>query len=532
MIEIYDCTLREGEQSPGASFSYENRLLLCKILDRFGVDYIELGWPIASEEIASSFKVAMKTVNHAKIVAFGSTSIHKDPKLDSNLNSIIRCGAKYACIFGKTSLEQIEKQLRLTKDENLNKIFSSILYLKGQGLIVFYDAEHYFDGFKNNPEYSIRTLIAAIEGGAERIILCDTNGGTLPEDVREIVKYTYEELNRKGFKPRLGVHFHEDSGLALSNTLESLKYIEQVQGTINGIGERVGNLNFSEFLPVYIKKLGNNLKIDLRQLKTVNEEAYRLSGVNIPEQRAFVGELAFAHKGGVHIDATNKGASYEHENPEEFGNKRIILLNSLGGRSAVITIAESFGYKLDKDNEDVKNKIKELFLDLRELEKQGYRIGHLKAEQFLIIHKHFIDNNQPLKILEWSIQSELIDKKEKSRFLALCKLDNESVEENLEVEGGPVDCAFKALKKLLKEKYPEIENLKLSDFHVSIAQRKNEESTVRTEIDFIDGEEFSTVGVDKNILASAIKALEKGFNYYLLKKSSRKIEIKPKEKIK
>lgn len=514
-LEIYDCILREGEQADGASFSFEDRIELCEKLDNFGVDYIELGWPVVSKEVFDSFRVVIGKMKKAKIVAFGSTSIEPKVEEDKNLNSIVNCGAEYACIFGKSSLLHVQKQLKISSEENLLKIFQSIKFLKERGIKVFYDAEHYFDSFKIDKNYSIKSLIKAIEGGAERVILCDTNGGILPHEAKEIVKETKEILNREGFDVKLGVHFHEDCGLALANTLSCLEYITQVQGTINGIGERLGNLNFSEFLPVYVKKLGKKLDVNLRELKKLNEDAFRLAGVEIPEKRAFVGEKAFSHKAGVHIDAFMKGANYEHENPEDFGNKRVILFNSLGGRSSVISLAEQFGYSLDKNSKEVQDKVNELFKELKEYEIAGYKIGNIKAEQFLLIEKYFGKNNVNFKIVEWEIKSEFKNRKEISKFKAVCILDNEIIEGETGVEGGPVDAAFKTLKRILSKKYPDIEKIKILDFHVSIARRKSEESSVRTKIDFVNEEEFSCVGVDKNMLGSAIEALEKAFRYYI-----------------
>lgn len=560
-LEIYDCILREGEQAEGASFSFKDRIELCEKLDEFGVDYIELGWPIVSEEIFDSFRAVSSKIKKAKIVAFGSTSIKENPNEDKNLNSILDCGAKYACIFGKSSLVHVEKQLRISGEENLLKIFRSVKFLADNGIKVFYDAEHYFDSFKDNKKYAIETLVKALSAGAEKIILCDTNGGVLPNEACEIVRKTKEILEEKGFDAKLGVHFHDDCGLALANTIACLDYIVQVQGTINGIGERLGNLNLSEFLPVYIKKLGNKSEINLKELKKLNEDAYRLAGVEIPEKRAFVGEKAFSHKAGVHIDAQKKGASYEHENPEDFGNKRTILFNSLGGRSSIISLAEQFGYKLDKDDIKIKEKMEELFKELKEYETSGYKIGSVKAEQFLLIEKYFGElkffnspsQSKPIKtegfddfgkknlafnIVEWEIKSEFKtrenvfshsvknnkkqlsnifnDRKETSKFRVICRLDNEIVEGEMSVEGGPVDAAFKTLKKILSKKYPEIEELDILDFHVSIARQRSEESSVRTRIDFTNKYKFSCVGVDKNMLGSAIEALEKGFRYYLL----------------
>lgn len=528
MLEIYDCTPREGEQAEGVSFSLKDRIELCKKLDEFGVDFIELGWPLASEDIFKSFKECGKIMKKAKIVAFGSTSINKNPENDENLNSIVLCGVKYACIFGKSDVSHVEKQLKITKEENLKKIFESVRFLKNKRIKVFYDAEHYFDGFKLNKEYALNTLVEAAKGGADRVVLCDTNGGVLPEEARAIVSETLQLLKTKKFNVEIGVHFHDDSGLALANTLSCLDFIKQVQGTINGIGERIGNLNFSEFLPVYIKKLGKKLNVNLKKLKEINEETFRLAGIAIPEKRSFVGDLAFSHKAGVHIDAHIKGASYEHANPEDFGNKRTIILNSLGGRSSVVELAKKFGYELDKNDLKLREKIQDLFDELKGHEEKGYRLGTLEAEQFLLIEKYFGSGEEFFKIEEWGINSGVKNNKEVSIFRVGCRINDELVEEELSVEGGPVDAVFKTLKKIIGRKYVFVEDLQLIDFHVSIARQKGEESSVRTEIYFSDGEDFSTVGVDKNILQSSIEALEKGFRYFL-KKSTKSDYIKKAE---
>ena len=517
MLELYDCTLREGEQSAGASFDLNSRIELFKKLDEFGFDYIELGWPIASEEILKSFELCSNIAKKAKIVAFGSTA-KGEIESDENLKSIIKSKAKYACIFGKTHIEHVEKQLKISPKENLKKIFQSIKFLKEKGLSVFYDAEHYFDAFKVNEEYSVKTLIAASKAGALKLILCDTNGALLPKESRAIIEKTKHIQVNRGIEANLELSFHDDQGLALANTLASLKFISQVQGTINGIGERIGNLNFSTFIPIYSRKIGK-LNVKLESIKELNEEAYRLSGLDIPESRPFVGETAFAHKGGVHIDATNKGASYEHSSPENFGNKRIILLNSLGGLSAIIGVARQFGYDLDKKDLHFQKSSKELYGELKELEQKGYRIGALPAEQFLLIEKYFGNLTGFFSIKEWNVLSSM-DKHGKriSEYSVVHlkgKINGKNVNKKLKVKGGPVDAAYKTLLKILSKSYPEIKKLKLVDFHVGIARRKAEESTVRTCITFQDTEEFQTVGVDSNILESAFEALEKGFRYYL-----------------
>jgi 2-isopropylmalate synthase len=520
-LEIYDCTLREGEQAAGASFSLEDRIELFRILDRFGVDFIELGWPIASREILDSFGLCKKIRKNAGIVAFGSTSVAENVDEDANLISLVKSGAEYACIFGKTCREHVKKQLRITPENNLIRINRSVSFLRDKGMKVFYDAEHYFDAYDNDEEYAIQTLVSAAEAGAERIILCDTNGGLLPDEARKVLDHTERELGKKGIRNILGVHFHNDQELAVANTIASLQYIRQVQGTINGLGERVGNLNFSTFLPIYAKKLGGKLKMDLKELKKINEEAFRLSGVEIPEARPFVGDSAFAHKGGVHIDATSKGASYEHARPDDFGSRRVFLLNTLGGRSGIVNVAAQFGYSLDKKNKEVQEGVRKLFDKLGEMEKRGYRMGAVGAEQYLLVEKYFGNLRDFFNIEKWKIETGKDNGREKSKIYLNCRVNGNSVEERLEIEGGPVDSAYKTLANVLGRDYPEVKSLELSDFHVGIARSRKEESSVRTIISFRDGEEFQTVGVDSNILQSAIEALEKGFRYYLNRKHSK-----------
>jgi 2-isopropylmalate synthase len=516
-LEIYDCSPREGSQADGAHLSLANRIALAQRLDDFGVDFIELGWPV-SDDVKKAFLELEGKMKNAKLVAFGSTSMSQKPDEDANMGALVESRAEYACIFGKTWGEHVEKQLRLTASENLKRISDSVLFLKTKGMRVFYDAEHYFDGFKADNKYAVETLCSALNAGAERIILCDTNGGSLTEEAICIVKETIEMLNNKGHKKEkvvdiLGVHFHDDCGLALANTLACLPYINQAQGTINGLGERVGNLNLSVFLPVYILKMKQEYNANMAKMKEVNEKSFALFGLEVPERTPFVGNTAFAHKAGVHVNAIEKNASYEHISPEEVGNKRRIILNTLGGRSAILNVAESFGYFLDKNNENVREKCQNLYEELKVLEEKGYKIGTLNAEQFLLIEKYFGNLKNFFAIKEWHVETG----KKGSSFDVKVEVNGELIEKSIALEGGPVDAEFKALKSLLKDFYPEVENLMLSDFHVVIANLNGEASAVRNEVKFSDGKDFVTVGVDSNLLGASLEALAKGFNYYLNK---------------
>ncbi len=511
MLEIYDCTLREGEQAGGVSFSVKDRVDITKALDELGIDFIEVGWPI-QEEVLEAFEALEKEKLNlkAKLVAFGSTSLIKDVEEDANLNSIIESKAKYACIFGKTWLEHVEKQLRISSQENLEKIFKSIEFLKKNELDIFYDAEHYFDGFKANSDYALATIEAAAKAGASRVILCDTNGGSLPEEVEEITRKTLDFLKANKLNAKLGVHIHNDSGLALANSLEALPFIEHVQGTINGLGERVGNLDLCEFIPLLMLKKKMEFNFNLEKLKPLSELVYKAA--NLPGQirQAFVSERAFSHKGGVHIDATSKGASYSHIKPEELGLEHSLILTSLGGSACVVSTANKFGIELDKKNEETKAKIKEVIDYLREQEKQGYDLGNIEAEQFRIINKFFGDYKEFFKIEKWEVSTG-----NGSRAFVKIKINGDEYEEQEEVSGGPVEAVYNALKKAVAKKYPEIDKLELTDYKVRIAKAEGSESFVRTSIEFSDGERFSTVGVSENIILSSLEAIEKAFNYYL-----------------
>jgi len=513
-LELYDCTLREGEQAAGASFDLASRLKVFSALDDFGFDYVELGWPHASSEIMDSFEICKQKRKHSKIIAFGSTSINPDPEKDENLLALLKSKADCACIFGKSHLTHVEKQLRINGPKNLERISQSIDFLIKNGMAVFFDAEHFFDAFQDNREYALATVRTAIDAGAQRVILCDTNGGSMPTYVQSTIRETLDTL---GGKRVLGVHFHNDRGLALANTLVALDNIVQVQGTVNGIGERVGNLDFTQLVPIlrlsYPERMPSLLKTEA--LKGLSQTVYEASGLEVPPNSPFVGDYAFAHKGGVHIDATVKGANYEHSIPELFGNKRKIVLNTLGGNAGVISVAKQFGYELDKKDPNVRKRVISLFRDLRSMEQRGYRIGGIEAEQYLLIERHFGNLNRLFEIQGFRIESESLHKKETSRFFMSGFVGRKPVMEEVSIEGGPVDAAYKTLVNILSLKYPRVKNLRIADFHISIAKRRAEESTVRTEIYFEDGERFRTVGVGGNMFQSALEALEKGFRYYL-----------------
>ena len=516
---IYDTTLRDGRQDPRLLIDNKTRLEAVSLLDKFGIDYIELCWPITEEDIAC-FKEAEKIVKHSRLVAFCSTrKISNKAEDDYLLNTLIKTGTKYAALFGKTWKEHIIKQLKATPEQNLEAIKDSIAYLKKNNIKVFYDAEHFFDGFKDDKEYALLCLTSAIESGAEAIILCDTNGGCLPDEIEKITKEAKEYL-KKYPNIDLGIHCHNDSGCAVANTNAAINNgIILIQGTIGGIGERTGNADLCSVIPnaVFKQKHKTNNKINLKEIKKFNKEMHELLGININKVQPYVGESAFAHNGGVHVDAVIKGASYNHLSPESVGNISRVCLTNNSGRAAVIDILNSFNYpNLNKEDKRVKAMLDEI----QNMANKGYNISILEAEHYLLAKKFFGDYKEFFSIEDWMITSM----RGKDSFCKVWGAINNQKRDVLEnIKGGPVDAAYKAIKKLINN--PLLEKVHLVHYGVEIPKTgsQEEESSVNVYITFRDSakdelnQEWTTVGNNPNILEASIEAISKGFRYYLLK---------------
>jgi len=511
MIKIFDTTLRDGTQSPDVNFSVRDKIEIAEALDDFGIDYIELGWPGSNPKDRETFLEASKLRLKAKIVGFGATRRKNlKAKEDANLQAILNSKAPVACIFGKTWLHHVDKQLNMSGEENLAAIKDSIEFLKKKGLTVFYDLEHFFDGFKDNKKYALECIRVAERAGADCLVLCDTNGGSLPNEVQEIIK----EVKVGKLKTRLGVHFHNDSGTAVANTLVAVDLgVDEIQGTVNGMGERAGNADLCQLIPNLMLKKKIGLKVKLDKLTELSKLVYTLANMKPLNSQPFVGRNAFSHKGGIHVDAVMKGASYEHINPVKVGNKRDIVLSDLSGKANIVEVAKKFGFKLDKNNPHVASMLKEVEL----LEKKGYDIGDLNAEQFLLVDKYFGRGNQFFKIKTWRITSEMRNG-EFSESVITGTIDGKDREVVAPVNGGPVDAAYRALMKLISSNYKQIKEIKLINYKVMIAEDQGAESSVRVYIEFKDGkEEWGTVGVSPNILEASLEAIEKGFRYFLVR---------------
>lgn len=518
-MQIYDTTLRDGTQCRDVSLNVGDKLQIVKILENFGIDFIELGWPGSNPVDKEVFKrIKYLKLNNSKIVAFGATKrTGIKPEDDPNLKAILDSKVEYATLFGKAWPQHVTKQLKTTKEKNLKSISDSISYLKKQGLKVFFDAEHFFDGYLEDKKYVLDVLVAAGKAGAECLVLCDTNGGILPDKALSIVKDSKEYLEKKGMITPLGVHFHNDSETAVANTLIVSDYVDHVQGTINGIGERTGNANLCSILPGLMLKKNVDTNCNLKLLTEVSNKINIFTNLEGNKASPYVGKYAFSHKGGVHVDALSKGAIYETIDPDLVGNNRDIVLSDLSGAANIVEVAKNFGYNLDKKNPNVIKMLEEV----KFLEKKGYVITDLKAEKYLLTKKYFGDYKTIFDIEDVKFLSEVRDGKDYNEVVLVGKVDGKNREVVFPVKGGkggPVDAAYKCLRKMIATNYKNIKDVTLVNYKVTIYEDKGHESSVRVYIGFKNHkDEWATVGVNTNILKASLEAIEKGFRYYMLR---------------
>jgi len=515
-IQIFDTTLRDGTQAEKISFSVEDKLHIAKQLDEFGVDYIEGGWPGSNPKDMLFFKLAKKeTFKNSKICAFSSTKRAKCKiEDDLNIQALLKAETQVISIFGKSWILHVEKALRITSEENLKLINESIFYLKSKGKELIYDAEHFFDGYKDNPEYAIQTLQAAADGGADIIVLCDTNGGSLPSEITEIIKNVKMQIDIP-----LGIHAHNDSGLAVANSIAAVQMgCVHVQGTINGYGERCGNANLCELIPDLQLKAGYQCipEKSIEHLTFLSHYVSEVANLVHPDNMPFTGKSAFAHKGGVHVSAVMKDARcYEHIDPELVGNKRSVLISDLSGRSNIIFKAKELNINIEKDRE----KIPEVVKRLKELEHFGYQYEAAEGSLVLLIGKikgEFQEffNLKGFRILIEKDESGKIRSEATIRLLVGDEIEHSAAEGN-----GPVNALDNALRKALTKFYPAIEKMKLSDYKVRVLNAKEAtRAKVRVLIDSTsDGNSWGTVGVSENIIEASWQALADSFSYYLMK---------------
>lgn len=515
-VKLYDTTLRDGAQGEGISYSVMDKIRISQELDKLGMHYIEGGWPGANpKDMEFYLKMAKSRLKCSQLVAFGSTRRpHTKASQDSNLRAFLKSGAKVVTIFGKTWELHIKDVLKTTLDENLNMIKDSVSFLVLKGLTVFYDAEHFFDAYDNNAEYSLKCLLTAQEAGANAVVLCDTNGGTLTSRVSKIVKEIRPKINAW-----LGIHCHNDSDLAVANSLSAVEAgADMVQGTINGYGERCGNADLIPIIANLKLKLGIDCIADekLKELTHISHFVSELSNMKQKNDQPYVGDSAFAHKGGVHINAVIKNPkTYEHIEPTLVGNRRRILVSELAGKTAILVRAKNL--ELDLSKEDPKTK--KILRLIQSLEHQGYHFEAAEASLELLMKKAFRKYAKFFELQGFRIVVEKqSDKKITSE--AIIKLKVKGIKEHTAAEGdGPVNALDNALRKALKDFYPTLSAMHLTDFKVRVLDEKaGTAARVRVLIQSQDKTDtWSTIGVSENIIEASWQALVDSVEFKLLK---------------
>jgi 2-isopropylmalate synthase len=516
-VKIYDTTLRDGTQAEDIAFSIEDKVRIAQKLDEFGIHYIEGGWPGSNPKDLQFFREVKKTpLSHARIVAFGSTCrAGTSPEKDSNIQALIEAGTEVVTLFGKSWDIHPLEALKITLEQNLEIIRQSVRYLKKQVPEVIYDAEHFFDGYKNNPSYALKTLQAAQEAKADWIVLCDTNGGTLPDEIQS----TIDEVKKKISTP-LGIHVHNDSEMAVANTIVAVKKgIRLVQGTINGYGERCGNANLCSIIPNLKLKMGIDCVTDA-QLKKMTEVSRFVSELaNLPHYKylPYVGESAFAHKGGVHVSAIRKSdLTYEHVPPEKVGNRQRVLISDLSGESNILYKAAEF--KIDIESKDPK--VREILDNLKQLENQGFQFEGAEGSFEILIKKALGQHKKFFELMGFRV---IVEKSEEegaplSEATIMVRV-GDRVEHTAAVGNGPVNALDNAIRKALEKFYPELKEVKLLDYKVRILSSKDGTGAqTRVLIESGDGKSrWGTVGVSENIIQASWQALVDSIDYKLLK---------------
>jgi 2-isopropylmalate synthase len=513
-VAVYDTTLRDGSQGEGVNFSVRDKLLLTKKLDELGVDFIEGGYPLSNPKDAEYFRsVRDITLSHAKVVAFGMTR-RKGIKAedDSGLAALLAAETPVVTIVGKTWDFHVTDVLGTTLDENLAMIADTVSHCKSLGRTVFYDAEHFFDGFSANSEYAVRTLLAAAGAGAECVILCDTNGGTMPERVADLVKQVKWELPCE-----VGIHCHNDCDLAVANTLAAVRAgATQVQGTLNGLGERCGNVDLVSVVANLALKYGREVLVpgSLPRLTEVSRYAYELANMNFRPGQPFVGASAFAHKGGMHTHAVAKDPrTYEHIDPTKVGNERRILVSELSGHSTIL--AKTTKYQLNHD----KALMTKILNAVQDLEHAGYEFEAAEASFDLLVKK-LVDKYSPwFERLAYRVNIETTAAVPPMTE-ATIKVKVNGVVEHTVCEGdGPVNALDAALRKALRPAYPRLVELQLVDYKVRVVNAKaGTAARVRVVIESRDETDvWGTVGVSENVVEASWLALADAFEYKLFK---------------
>ncbi|MFZ5774795.1 MAG: citramalate synthase [Thermodesulfobacteriota bacterium] len=521
-VFIYDTTLRDGTQAENFNLSVEDKLRITLKLDELGIDYIEGGWPGSNPASVEYFQEIQRyDLKHTRLTAFGSTRLFSNScEQDQNLNALIAAKTPGITIFGKTWDIHVHDALRIGLDDNLLIIEESLRYLRPHVAHLFYDAEHFFDGFKANPEYALATLDRAIEGGAECLVLCDTNGGTLPHEIPAIMERVRKHMVEKGNTVDLGIHTHNDSETAVANALVAvLNGASQVQGTMNGFGERCGNANLTSIMPALALKMGYDFAAAANLKALYDASRYVTELANLPHNKyqPYVGQAAFAHKGGIHVSAVQRNPlTYEHIEPEKVGNVRRILISDQAGRSNVLHKAKKFGLDLDAKGPAMTAIVQ----NLKELEGRGYQYEAAEASFELLMRRAVGTIPSYFALKSFRVLSQKTTSGEHPLEEATIRLEvgGESVH-TAALGDGPVNALDKALRKALTRFYPQLEEMELSDYKVRVlASEHGTGARVRVLIESSDRHgQWGTVGVSHDIIEASWQALVDSVTFKLMR---------------
>ncbi len=512
-ISIYDTTLRDGAQREGISLSVDDKLKITTRLDDFGVHYIEGGWPGSNPKDAAFFdRVRDLKLKNSKIAAFGST-VKRGARLeeDANIQALVNAGTPVVTLVGKSWDLHVTDVLEVTLAENLRMIASSVRYFKQLGKEVIYDAEHFFDGYKANPEYALETVKAASDAGADVVVLCETNGGALPWEVEDITRSVAAQL-----EVQLGIHTHDDAGCGVANTLAAVRAgAAHIQGTINGYGERVGNANLCTILPDLQLKMGYSCVSSQKLAHLVDLSRYVAEVANMPQDRhlPYVGASAFAHKGGIHVAAMRKNErSYQHIHPQQVGNANRTLVSELSGRGNVLDKARQFGVEVTSDQ------AQDALAQIKALEAQGFSFESAEASVSVMLCQMKPDYTPPFELIDFLV---VVEHRQGRGMLAEASVKvrvGDQIMHTAAEGNGPVSALDAALRKALLDAYPAVANVRLADYKVRILDSENgTAASVRVLIDTKNGDHrWSTVGASTNIIEASWRALSDSMEYALL----------------
>ncbi|MGH7834236.1 MAG: citramalate synthase [Candidatus Binatia bacterium] len=519
-VLIYDTTLRDGCQAEDISFSLEDKLRIAEKLVELGVDYIEGGYPGSNPRDADFFNQVKKLkLKKTKVASFGTTRRPSSkPSQDAGLKGLLDADTPVVTLVGKAWDLHVRDDLRISKKANLEMIADSIAYMKGRVDEVIFDAEHFFDGFRSNPEYAVECLQAAEEGGADCIVLCDTNGGSLPSQITEAMAGVKSKV-----KTPLGIHCHNDGELAVANTLAAVEMgAAQVQGTINGFGERCGNLNLCSLIPDLQLKMGKRCiePAQLKKLREVSHFFYELANISPNKHQPYVGDSAFAHKGGLHVSGILKNReTYEHIDPEYVGNRQRVLVSDLAGRSNIVYKAKEYGIDLENDGAAVHDILRRI----KDLEGQGYEFEAAEASFELLIQEALGRKKKNFRLVGFRVIDEKRHEKEPPISEATIMVEVDGVLEHAAAMGnGPVNALDTALRKALTKFYPSLHEVELLDYKVRVLSGGGTGASVRVLIESGDGKDrWGTVGVSHNVIEASWQAVADSIDYKLYKDSKR-----------